>query len=56
MFKVIIILIMPIKTYNVSLEPEINKKWELIAKAEYRKKSELLRKWINENFKEEYDD
>lgn len=45
---------MTIKTYNVSLESEYNVKWELIAKAEFRKKSGLLRKWIDENWKEEY--
>ncbi|KKN33654.1 hypothetical protein LCGC14_0801470 [marine sediment metagenome] len=43
-----------VKTYNISLEPECNEKWELIAKAGFRKKSDLLRKWINENWKEEY--
>ena len=43
-----------VKTYNISLEPEYNEKWELIAKKFYSDKSKMLRKWIDENFKEEY--
>ena len=45
---------MSIKIYNVSLEPEYNEKWDLIAKKTYSDKSKILRKWIDENWKEEY--
>ena len=43
------------KVVHVALDEEDYQKYELIAKAEYSDKSKLLRKWINENFKEEYD-
>ena len=42
------------KKYTISLEDEYNEKWELIAKKNYSDKSKMLRKWIDENFKEEY--
>jgi len=42
------------KKFTISLESEYNEKWELIAKKNYSDKSKMLRKWIDENFKEEY--
>lgn len=44
------------KKYTISLEPEYNEKWELIAKNKYSDKSKMLRKWIDDNWKEEYRD
>jgi len=43
------------KVVGFYLDNEYNRKLELIAKAEYSDKSKLLRKWIDENYKEEYD-
>ncbi len=42
------------KKYTISLDAEYNEKWELIAKRNYSDKSKMLRKWIDENFREEY--
>jgi len=42
------------KNYTISIEEEYNRKWEIIAKREYSDKSKLLRKWIDQSFKEEY--
>lgn len=44
------------KIVTISLDEDYNRKLELIAKAEYSDKSKLVRKWIDQNFKEEYDD
>ena len=41
-----------LKTYNVSLEPEYNEKWVLLAKKNYTDKSKILRKWIDENWEQ----
>ena len=43
------------KVISISLDEEYNKRFEKIAKAEYSDKSKLLRKWIDQNYKEEYD-
>ena len=43
------------KVVGFYLDDEYNKKLEQIAKAEYSDKSKLLRKWIDQNFKEEYE-
>ena len=42
------------KTITVSLGDDYNRKLELIAENEFSDKSKLIRKWIDENFKEEY--
>jgi len=44
------------KLFNVQLEKEYVEKFNLISKKEHRKKADLIRKWIDENFKEEYRD
>lgn len=44
------------KVISISLDEEYNQKLELIAKYQYTDKSKLVRKWIDENFKEEYQD
>lgn len=41
---------------SISLDEKYNQKFELIAKKEYTDKSKLLRKWIDQNYKEEYGD
>lgn len=43
------------KKVTLSLDEENNRRFKLIAENEYSDKSKLLRKWINENFKQEYD-
>lgn len=42
------------KLVNILLSEKHYQKFELIAKNEYSDKSKLLRKWIDQNFKEEY--
>lgn len=42
------------KIIAISLNDEYNKKFALIAKAEYSDKSKLVRKWIDQNYKEDY--
>ena len=42
------------RLFNVLLSEDYHDKFDKIAKNEHRKKSDLLRKWIDENFKEEY--
>jgi len=44
------------KSYHISLEPEYKEKWDIIGKKEHRKNSDLIRKWIDENWKEEFED
>lgn len=39
---------------TLSIDENYNKKFGLIAEKEYSDKSKLLRKWIDQNFKEEY--
>ena len=42
------------KTLTVSINDVYLKKLDLIAEHEWSDRSKLLRKWIDENFKEEY--
>lgn len=39
---------------SIDLDEDLFKKYELIAKREYSDKSKLLRKWISQNYKDEY--
>ena len=43
------------KVISISLDEEYNRRFESIAKKEYTDKSKLIRKWIDMNYKEEYD-
>ncbi len=43
------------KVVHIALNESDYMKFEQIAKAEYSDKSKLLRKWIDQNFKEEYE-
>lgn len=40
----------------ISLDEEHLKKWDLIVEKEYTNRSNILRKWIDQNFKEEYNE
>lgn len=42
------------KVVNFSLDDEYVSKMDIIAKKEYTDRSKLLRKWIDQNYKEEY--
>jgi len=42
------------KLFNVLLNEDHYNKFNKIAKEEHRKKADLIRKWIDENFREEY--
>lgn len=42
------------KIITISLDEEYNERFEIIAKHFYSDKSKMLRKWIDENYKEEY--
>lgn len=44
------------KLYNVLLNEEHINKFDKIAEKTHRKKADLIRKWIDDNFKEEYKD
>jgi len=44
------------KVVGFYIDEEYKRKLELIAKAEYSDNSKLLRKWIDMNYKEEYDE
>jgi predicted transcriptional regulator len=48
------IKIMSSKVVGVLLSDEHREKLEIIAEKEYSDKSKLIRKWIDENFKDEY--
>lgn len=39
---------------SITLNETYKKKFDLIVEHEYSDRSKLLRKWIDENFKEEY--
>ena len=43
------------KLVTISLDEDYNRRFSLIAKNEYSDKSKLVRKWIDEKFKEEYE-
>lgn len=43
------------KRISISLDNEYIRKYDKIAKKQYSDRSKLLRKWIDQNFKEEYD-
>ena len=43
------------KLVTISLNEEYNRRFGLIAKNEYSDKSKLVRKWIDENFREDYE-
>lgn len=43
------------KVISISLDESYDSRFGKIAKAEYTDKSKLLRKWIDQNYKEEYD-
>ena len=43
------------KRTTISLDDEYNRRFKLIAKNEYSDQSKLVRKWIDEKFKEEYE-
>ena len=43
------------KIVNFWLEEEYLTKMNQIAKSEYTDRTKLLRKWIDQNYKEEYD-
>ncbi len=43
------------KVVGVLLSEEHLEKFEIIVEKEYSDKSKLVRKWIDENFKEEYE-
>ena len=45
---------MSCKKVTISLENKYIRKIEIIAKMEYTDRSKLIRKWIDANFKEEY--
>jgi hypothetical protein len=45
-----------LESINLSIGKEHKKKLKTIAKKEYSDCSKLLRKWIDENWKEEYGD
>lgn len=42
------------KTLTISINNNYVKKLDLIAENEYSDRSKLIRKWIDENFKDEY--
>lgn len=42
------------KTLTISINEGYVKKLDLIAENEFSDRSKLIRKWIDENFKEEY--
>ena len=43
------------KRTTISLDEDYNRRFKLIAKKEYSDQSKLVRKWIDENFKPEYE-
>lgn len=43
------------KLVTISLDEDYNRRFGLIAKNEYSDKSKLVRKWIDENFREDYE-
>jgi len=45
---------MSCKKVTISLENSYIRKIEIIARNEYSDRSKLIRKWIDENFKKEY--
>lgn len=40
---------------TISLNDEYKERLDLIAKNEFTDRSKIIRKWINENFREEYE-
>ena len=44
------------KTLTVSINDEYLKKFDTIVKNEFSDRSKLLRKWIDENYKPEYEE
>ena len=44
------------KVINFVIEQEYVERMDKIAKKQYTDRTKLLRKWIDENFKEEYND
>lgn len=43
------------KTLTISINEEYVKKLDIIAENEYSDRSKLIRKWIDENLKKEYE-
>ncbi len=43
------------KTINLSIDDESLERFDKIVKNEFSDRSKLLRKWIMQNYKEEYD-